>query len=169
MEEIKERATKNKREKTIAFVYVCVFFVVTTVICCVSLVYYQSSDNIKDEKTFAISKMDRIRSYQDMQSQEMKMIDSLYNLIKVFNPDVNASYVESDIKFYITDLKNTYNKNSHDGRYKIFLQVSNFYNMWFNDKMKLWAKRKNIGTFKQKLEECEIGLQKKIEELKSSK
>lgn len=169
MEESKERATKNNREKTIAFVYVCVFFVVTTVICCISLVYYQSSENIKGQKTFAISKMDRIRSYQDIQNKEMTVIDSLYNQIKGFNPEINASYEESDIKFYLNDLKSIYSKNSHDGRYKIFFQISNFYSMWFDDKKELWSKQKNINTFKKNLEDCEIGLQKKIDELKSSK
>lgn len=122
MDVSKERATKNNREKTIAFVYVCIFFVLTTIICCVSLVYYQSSDNIKAQKVFAISKMDRIRSYQDIQNKERIVVDSLYNQIKGFNPEINASYEESDIKFYLNDLKGIYSKNSHDGRYKIFFQ-----------------------------------------------
>lgn len=169
MKPTKERATKNQREKVIAFIYVSLFFLITTVGCCILLTYYQSSGNIRNQKTFAISKMDRIRSYQTMQSKQITIIDSLYNQIKDFNPEVNASYEESDIKFYLNDIKGIYNQNSHDGRYKIFLQISNFYGMWFDDKKELWSKRKNINTFRKNLEDCEIGLQKKLDELKSSK
>lgn len=165
----KERTTKNRREKVIAFVYVCLFFIITTTICCVLLVYYQSSGNIESQKTFAIAKMDRIRGYQAVQSRQLVVVDSLYNQIRDFNPEINASYEESDIKFYLNDIKNIYNRNAHDGRYKIFLQISNFYGMWFDDKKELWSKQKNIIAFKKNLEDCEIGLQKKLEELKSTK
>lgn len=169
MEPTKEKVTKNRRERTIAFVYVCLFFTVTTAICCALLSYYQSSGNIHSRKTFAISKMDRIRSYQTIQSRQLVVVDSLYNQIRDFNPAVNASYEESDIKFYLNDLKGLYNRNSHDGRYKIFLQVSNFYGMWFDDRKELWSKQKNIKVFKKNLEECETGLRKKSDELRNTK
>lgn len=165
MESNKERVTKNQHEKARAFVYVCLLFAFTTAICCILLVHYQGSDDNKSRKTFAISKMERIRSYQAIQGKQITVIDSLYNQIRQFNPEVNASYEESDIKFYLNDLKALYNKNSHDGRYKIFLQVSNFYGMWFDDKKELWSKQKNIKSFKKNLEDCEIGLQKKLDEL----
>lgn len=168
MEPIKEKVTKNRRERVIAFVYVCLFFIVTTTICCILLSYTQSSDNL-GRKTFAIAKMDRIRSYQAIQSKQFVVVDSLYHQIRDFNPGINASYEESDIKFYLNDLKSLYNRNSHDGRYKIFLQISNFYGMWFTDRKELWSKQTNIKTFKKNLEDCETGLHKRIDELKNTK
>ena len=165
----KERVTHNRREKTIAFVYVCLFFTVTTVVCCGLLVYYHSQGSIKSQKTFAFSKMDRIRSYQTIQGKQLIVVDSLYNRIRDFNPEVNASYVESDIKLYLNDLKGIYNRNSHDGRYKIFLQISDFYGMWFNDRKELWSKQTNIKAFKENLEDCKSDLKKKIDELKNTK
>lgn len=168
MELIKGKVTKNRREKVIAFVYVCLFFTVTTAICCALLSYYQSSGNIGSRKTFAISKMDRIHSYQSIQSKQLVVVDSLYNQIRDFNPGVNASYAEGDIKFYLNDLKGLYNRNSHDSRYKIFLQISNFYGMWFDDRKEMWSKQKNVKAFKKNLEECETGLRRKSDELRNT-
>ncbi len=165
----RKKQTKNQRERVIGFVYVSLLFAVTTGLCCFCLFYYSSDDKTMAQKEFAIAKMDRIRDFQDMQSDEMVIIDSIYNKIKAFNPGINASYEENDIKFYLNDIKSIYDKNSYDGRYKIFNQVSNFYSMWFDDKKELWSKQQNIITFKKNLEDCEIGLQKKKEELKNTK
>lgn len=169
MAENQTKNTRNTRERIMGFIYVSLLFLGTTTICCMCLFYYNSNQKMMTQKEFAIAKMDRIRSFQDIQSNEMVIVDSIYKKIKAFNPSVNASYEENDIKFYLNDLKNIYEKNSYDGRYKIFAQVSNFYSMWFDDKKELWTKKQNIGTFRKNLENCEIGLQKKTDELKNIK
>jgi len=164
-----KKSTRNRREQIIGFIYVSLMFIVTTVICCMCMFYYRSDDKSTARKEFAISKMERIRSFQDMQSEEMVIIDSIYSKIAAFNPGLNASYEENDIKYYLNDLKRIYEKNSYDGRYKIFQQTSGFYSKWFDDRKELWSKQQNIANFRKNLEQCEIGLQKKKEELKSTK
>lgn len=164
----KTKNTKNDREKAIGFVYVTVLFSLATIACCLCLFYY-STNKTSTRKEFVIAKMDRIREFQTIQSDRMLIVDSIYNKITEYNPGVNASYEENDIKFYLNDIKQLYEDNSYDGRYKIFFQVSDFYNMWFADKKELWSKKQNIVKFKKNLEECEIGLEKKLEELKSTK
>lgn len=164
-----KKSTKNRREQTIGFVYVSLLFAITTAICCICLFYYSSDEKTTSRKEFAISKMDRIRSFQQIQNEEMLIIDSIYNKIKDFNPGINASYEENDIKYYLNDLKSIYEKNSHDGRYKIFYQVGSFYSMWFDDKKELWSKNQNIINFRKNLEQCELGLERKKDELKSTK
>lgn len=165
--EHEKKHTKNKREKTMGLLYVLFFFSVTSFACCWSLRYY--SDNKSDtRKEFVIAKMDRIRAFQEEQSRQIVIVDSIYNKIKEFNPGVNASYEENDIKFYLNDIKKLYEEKSYDGRYRIFNQVSNFYNMWFADKKELWSKQQNIDKFKKNLEDCQIGLQKKTDELKNT-
>ncbi|NDV70013.1 type VI secretion system transmembrane protein TssO [Dysgonomonas sp. 25] len=165
----KKKSTQNRREKIIGFVYVSLMFIVTTAICCMCMFYYRSDDKSTARKEFAISKMERIRSFQDIQSEEMVIIDSIYQKIIAFNPGINASYEENDIKYYLNDLKRIYEKNSHDGRYKIFQQTSGFYSKWFDDRKELWSKQQNIANFRKNLEQCEIGLQKKKEDLKNTK
>lgn len=164
----KIKNTKNKRERTIGFVYVSILFLVATVACCICLFYY-TDNKANTRKEFVIAKMDRIREFQHIQNEQILIIDSIYNRVRTFDPGINASYEENDIKFYLNDIKKLYDNNSYDGRYKIFNQTSNFYNMWFSDRKELWSKRQNIIRFKKNLEECEIGLQKKMDELKTTK
>lgn len=158
---------RSQRDKVVGFLYVSFLFLVATVACCLLLHYYS---NNKDEtrKEFVIAKMDRIREFQNIQNQEMVIIDSIYNKIKIFSPGINASYEENDIKFYLNDIKKFYEENRLDTRYKIFQQMPTFYNMWFADKKELWSKRHNIENFSKNLESCQIGLQKKMDELKNT-
>ena len=166
--EQKEKVTKNNREKTTGFIYVSLLFLAGTFICCWCLFYYADTKS-ETRKEFVIAKMDRIRTFQNKQDDQMIIVDSIYNKIKDFNPGINASYEENDIKFYLIDIKKLYDDNSYDGRYKIFSQVSNFYDMWFADKKELWSKQQNIVRFGKNLEDCQIGLEKKKDELKNSK
>lgn len=166
MEQIKN--TRNPRERVIGFIYVTVLFLVATLACCFCLFYY-SDGKTSTRKEFVISKMDRIREFQTLQNKQVQVIDSIYRKIKTFEPGVNASYEESDIKFYLNDIRRQYDNNNYDSRYKIFYQLPSFYNMWFADRKELWSKQQNIIRFRKNLEECEIGLQKKTDELKNRK
>ena len=167
MEKINRRS-KNKREKTIALVYVSLIFFVVTFAACWSLFYY-TDNKAETRKEFVIAKMDRIREFQSVQNEQIVIVDSMYNKIREFDPKISASYEENDIKYYLTDIKRLYEDNNVDGRYKIFYQTSNFYNMWFADRKELWSKQQNMTQFKIKLEECQIGLDKKKNELKTVK
>lgn len=168
MEKIKNRITKNNREKTIALVYVSLLFFGVTCAACWCLFYYTDT-KAETRKEFVIAKMDRIRKFQQTQDKQMVIVDSIYDKIKNFDPGINASYEENDIKFYLNDLKKLYEDNNIDGRYKVFQQTSNFYNMWFSDRKELWSKQQNIVRFKKNLEECQIGLEKKKNELQTKK
>ncbi|NDV65224.1 type VI secretion system transmembrane protein TssO [Bacteroides sp. 224] len=165
---MEKKNTRNRREKIIGFIYVSVLFITATLACCFFLFYY-SEGKTGTRKEFVISKMDRIREFQALQSQQLIVVDSIYRKIKAFDPGVNASYEESDIKFYLNDIRRLYDDHNYDGRYKIFNQLPNFYNMWFADRKEYWSKQQNIIRFRRNLEECEIGLQKKNDELKNRK
>ncbi|MDR1502894.1 MAG: type VI secretion system transmembrane protein TssO [Prevotella sp.] len=166
--EQRTKVTRNKREKTIGFVYVTLLFVGATFISCWCLFYYTDTKS-ETRKEFVIAKMDRIRAFQNVQEGQMLIVDSIYNKIKTFDPGINASYEENDIKFYLNDIKKLHDDNSYDGRYKIFAQISNYYNMWFADRKELWSRQQNIIHFRKNLEDCQIGLDKKMDELKNTK
>lgn len=168
METNTSKQTRNTKERTIGFIYVSLLFTVTTAVCCLCLFYYNFADKNQAKKEFAITKMDRIRAFQSLQNDKIVIVDSIYNKISTFNPGISASYEENDIKFYLNEIKDIYDKNSYDSRYKIFAQVSSLYNMWFADKKEVWTKQQNISVFTKNLEACEIGLQKKKEELKTT-
>lgn len=117
------------------------------------------------EKALVIKKMERIHHYQDIQKRQTVVCDSVFIKIKNYNPGINASYEENDIKFLINDIKIGYVDNIWDNRYKAFLHVSDLYEMLLIDKKKIWSIGQNITNFKQNLQECEIGLEQKNEEL----
>ena len=167
--EIKINPYVNRREKVIGFIYVLVLFLAITGICSYILMTRETGLQTRSRKEVTIRKMDRLRDFRQIQSAQVPVIDSLYNRITEFSPAVNASYEENDIKFLIQSLDNQYERNSWDKRYRVFKHVSSFYHMWFTDKKELWSKQENISRFRKNLEECEIGLEKKKEELKRTK
>jgi len=157
--------TMNQKEKIMGFVYVLILFLSLTFICCFLLYYYNADFRVFSQKNFVISKMERIQQFQDDQNHAMPIVDSLYNKISRYNPSINAVYEENDIYFMVNDLKAIYEKQNWDTRYKSFLHISDFYTMWFTDKKDLWTKTEDIGKLRKNLEECEIGLTNKRNEL----
>lgn len=159
--------TSSSREKNIAFFYVLILFVVTTTVCCTLLFRYNANFTVFTQKDFVVQKMERIQNFRHIQVQQAMPLDSLKNKITSFNPGVIALYEESDIKYLINEYKDIYERAHLDNRYKMFQHVAIFYEMWFTDKKELWSKRDNVMNFKKNLEECEIGLQNKKEDLRS--
>lgn len=161
------RNNLNKREVFMGHAYVFLFFIITTVICCISIFMWNSDFSMFEQKEFVKVKMNRIKDYQQEQADHQVSVDSLFRKIEKFEPGVYAQYEEDDIRYLINNLKNTYEKNNWDKRYKLFMHIADFYDMWLSDKKHLWSIQQNIITFKANLEECEIGLQKKLEDLRS--
>jgi len=160
-----KKNTKNQKEKTVGFIYVAALFLLTTVISCFCLYFFSPDSKIISRKEAIIAKMDRIKGFQILQSHEVAAIDSVYNKIKGYNPSISASYEENDIKYYLNNIRNIYNQNVYDNRYKVLYQIAGFYEMWFADRKELWSKKQNIDKFKKDLESCQLGLQNKINEL----
>ena len=120
-----------------------------------------------EQKEFVKIKMNRIKDFQQEQAESQLPVDSLFRKIETFEPGVYAQYEEDDIHYLINNLRNTYERNSWDKRYKLFMHIADFYAMWLSDRKQLWSIGQNISLFKANLEECEIGLQKKEEDLRS--
>lgn len=120
---------------------------------------------LSSHKNIIVKKYERQQAFRKQQEDYRAACDSLYLRIEQFEPGVNASFEENDIKFLINDLKNVYEQNAWDKRYKVFFHIASYYEMWFADKKILWSKKSNIHTFSNNLELCEMGLTKKEEKL----
>lgn len=105
--------------------------------------------------------MERVKEFRNMQKQAMVTVNTIHDRINAFDPGVNAVYEEDNIKYMIRELKNVYEKNPLDTRYKTFLHLADFYYMWFVDKKTLKSKEMNVHQFRKDLQECELGLQNK--------
>lgn len=161
------KKTLNKREVIMGHAYVFLFFFLTTAVCCLAIFMWNTDFRMFEQKEFVKIKMNRIREYQQAQEDFQMPVDSLFRKIEHFEPGVYAQYEEDDIHYLINNLRNAYERNSWDKRYKLFMHIADFYDMWLADKKQLWSIQQNIVLFKANLEECEIGLQKKIEDLRS--
>ena len=161
------RKTMNKREIFMGHAYVFLFFFLTTVACCLVIFMWNSDFKMFEQKEFVKIKMNRIKDFQQEQAESQLPVDSLFRKIETFEPGVYAQYEEDDIHYLINNLRNTYERNSWDKRYKRFMHIADFYAMWLSDRKQLWSIGQNISLFKANLEECEIGLQKKEEDLRS--
>lgn len=157
----------NRNERTIGLIYVFLMFAIVMGFCTYFLLEQNKDLNVFAQKIITVKKMKRMKDYQSMQIKNAIPCDSLYARINNFNPGVQASYEESDIRFLINDLRSIYSQNSWDRKLKIFAQIANFYDAWLIDKKELWSKKENILSFKTNLEECEIGIEKKNETIKS--
>jgi len=157
----------NRREVVIGRTYVFIFFFVTTVVCCLAIFLWNSDFKVFEQKEYIKVKMSRIREFQKDQSDYQMITDSIFRKIKMFEPGIHAQYEEDEINYLINNMRNVYEHNSWDKRYKVFMHVADFYDIWLVDKKQLWSIRQNINMFKSNLEECEIGLQKKMDDLRA--
>lgn len=157
----------NKRERIIGFIYVFILFSIITAAGCWLLLSGNKDIKLWNQKDIAIRKMESQKDFQQCQADVASSCDTLYARILRFSPGVHASYEENDIRFVVNDLKTSYLNHKWDVRYKVFEQVSDFYDIWLTDKKELWSRMQNVTLFKTNLEACEIGLQKKNEALKT--
>ena len=165
--ENEKRKEMNNREVLWGRIYVFVLFFLTSLACCLSIFLWNTDFRLFEQKEYVKVKMDRIRNFRQEQQGHKMVIDSLYHKISGFHPGIHAQYEEEDVDYLINNLRNVYEQNNGDKRYKVFLHVADFYEMWMNDKKQLWSIRQNIDMFKANLEECEIGLQKKMDKLQN--
>jgi len=70
--------------------------------------------------------MNRIKDFQQEQAESQMPVDSLFRKIEAFQPGVYAQYEEDDIHYLINNLRNTYERNSWDKRYKLFMHIADF-------------------------------------------
>lgn len=120
------RKTLNKREILMGHAYVFLFFFLTTVACCLAIFMWNSDFRMFEQKEFVKIKMNRIKDFQQEQAESQMPVDSLFRKIEAFQPGVYAQYEEDDIHYLINNLRNTYERNSWDKRYKLFMPYRRF-------------------------------------------
>jgi len=164
-----EESTMNRKEKIMGFIYVLILFLSISAVCCIAIFLYNSNYGAITQKEFFVSKMKRTGEFRSDQKRSEAVMDLLRNKIAEHNPGVHAVYEEDNIKFLVSDLKEMYEKNSLDTRYRSFLHIADFYYMWYADKRTLWTLNTNIAVFTRNLEECQLGLANKKDDFSKLK
>lgn len=157
----------NRRERIGGYIYVILFFILGGGGCSWLLVSQSDIRQIFSRKDIVGAKMERQQNFRREQEQAAVECDIIVEGIMRYDPGVNAVYEKNDIQFMINELKKNHDQNRLDKRYMVYLHSGDFYQMWFNDKQYLWSLQSNLTYLKQNLEECELGLEKKQDEIKN--
>lgn len=148
------------RDQLSGMACVATIFTLCTGICLAGLLGSSPIRTIS-HKDIVLKKLERQQILRETSACYQPLCDSLYEHIERFNPAVNISFEENDIKALIHELKSLYEQNAQDSRYKVFYHVAVFYEMWFADKQILWSKKSNLEKFSRNLEQCEMRLAKR--------
>lgn len=158
----------NRRERIGGMIYVILFFIIGAAGCGWLLVSQSDIRQVFSRKDVVDAKMARQQNFRREQGQAAADGDLIVERIRSYDPGVNAVYEKNDIQFLINEMKRGYDQNRTDKRYMVYLHSADFYQMWFNDKQYLWSLRTNLVNLRQNLEECELGLEKKQNELRNN-
>lgn len=157
----------NHRERLGGIISVLLFFILGAGIGSVLLIKGSDIGQVFSRKDHVSLKMKRRQDFRREQEQSLVICKRLEDQIAAYNPGINAAYEKNDIQFMINELNKKYEQNRTDKRYMVYLHLGEFYQMWFNDRQHLWSLNSNLAYIRRNLEECELGLGKKKEELRN--
>ncbi len=157
----------NRRERIGGLIYVLLFFIIGAGSCAWLLVSQSDVAQIFSRKDLVGAKMKRQQDFHRDQERIAADCDLIVEAISSFDPGITAVYEKNDIQFMINELKKNYDRNHLDKRYMVYLHLADFYQMWFNDRQDLWRLHTNLVNIRQNLDECELGLEKKQDKLKT--
>lgn len=157
----------NRGERIGGLIYVLLFFITGTALCCWLLLSQNDMAHIFSRKNLVNTKMMRQNDFKHEQQSSLDNCKFIVEKINAYDPGVNAVYEKNDIQFMINELRKKSERNRSDRRYMVYTHLGDFYQMWFNDKQYLWSLQSNIDYLKKNLEDCELGLNKKKEEIKN--
>jgi hypothetical protein len=155
-----------RRERIGGAIYVLIFFLAGVALSAWLLLSEDDVSQVFLRKDAIEMKMRRQQNFNDLQEEASSVCDLLAQNILKYDPGVNAVYEKNDIQYMINDLRGLYEEHMSDKRYMVFLHMSDFYQMWFNDREYLWSLNANKVYLKGNLEECELGLEKKNDKLR---
>ncbi|NAW50013.1 hypothetical protein GNY06_00930 [Elizabethkingia argentiflava] len=94
------------------------------------------------------------------------LLSASYKKISILKQETPQPFAENDIKNSINEVANCFeNINIYDTRKEGYLQIAQFYKMYFEDKKIAAKKAENIKLFQKEFEECSIGFKDKEQQL----
>jgi hypothetical protein len=148
----------SSEEKELQFAYLIGLWLIFTILFIVICFSGYSNAEIRGAK-IVMEDISETNNLQNEQLLNIKHIDSLSQLLTMFNPENKQSYLESSIIFELNELKKLYEKKQHDASYSIFMKTHNLYSMLYYDKKAAWNTINNTTFLNKNLSDCEIGFQ----------
>ena len=159
----------SRNERIGGVIYVLLFFIMGVGLCSWLLVSQNDIGHVFSRKDAVNAKMKRQQDFRREQENSMESCNIIVERIYTYNPGINAVYEKNDIQLIINEFRKNYEYHRMDKRYMAYLHLSDFYQVLFNDKQYLWSLRSNLQYVKNNLEECELGLRRRREELRNNR
>ncbi|WP_345949717.1 type VI secretion system TssO [Mucilaginibacter sp. PAMB04274] len=143
---------KERREKFLFFLGIFLF---TAAILCTALFYNRGNASDISKSDFS-KRLQEEDYFEAAVTQALPAIDTTYGRIVKFNPNVQAVFLENDIKNAITAIRSYYNSRPYDNRYKCFIYASKIQENLFYDKRELKGNYNDIAHINKLLDECKL-------------
>lgn len=143
---------KEKREKFLFFL--CLFVFTAAVLC--TAIFYNYADSSDISKADFAKRLQEEDRFESVCADAEPTIDTSYARIVKFNPNVQALFLENDIKNSIAAIRSFYNARSYDNRYKFFVYASKIQENLFYDKSELRGNYNDINRLNKLSEDCKL-------------
>lgn len=129
-------------------------FSVATMLLGFGLFYQVDSKQVVGKEKF-VQELAENAGFETLIENQRANIDSAYKHIVNYNTNVNAIFLEHDIQYALEDIKGNYQRQTADGRYKLFYHVYTLYNTLFFNRRELSGNSSDIERLKKNLEDCQ--------------
>ncbi|WP_462267413.1 type VI secretion system transmembrane protein TssO [Mucilaginibacter sp.] len=143
---------KERRER---FLFFLGLFLLTAGVLCTALFYNYNAGLSVSKKEYA-QRIEGEEQFEAVVAEAQPAIDTTYAHIVKFNPNVQALFLENDIKNSLGAIKSYYNRKPYDNRYKCFIYASKLYDNLFYDRRELRGNYNDISHINKLLDDCKL-------------
>lgn len=162
---MKISTTFSPREKRYQFLYLV--GILTVIVSVFTLVIYQKfHTSLSEGNVLETQMLEQRNKFNQQQAVVEPVLESAYRKINILKDESLQPFAENDIKNSINDIANSFsNAAIYDTRKEGYLQIAEFYKMYFEDKKIAAKKSENIKLFEKQFEECSIGFNNREQQL----
>lgn len=143
---------KERREQFLFFIAIFLF---TITLLSFGLFHDYGNGRTISKEDLA-EKLSQNLEFEDLVQDQRSNIDTTYRDVLKFDPGVQATFLENDIKNSLASIKANYQRRSSDPRYKTFLQISELYYDLFYNRRELKGNKGDFDTITKSLEDCKL-------------
>lgn len=162
---MERKSTLSAREKRYQFIYLMGMTLFAILL--FGLINVRNFDSpFSGTDMLEIQMLAQKNRFAHQQHMVAPLLESSYKKISSLKYEMPQAFAENDIKNSINAVANSFeNVNIFDTRKEGYLQIAQFYKMYFEDKKIAAKKVENITLFQKQFEECSIGFKDKEEQL----
>ncbi|HZH72127.1 MAG TPA: type VI secretion system transmembrane protein TssO [Mariniphaga sp.] len=162
---MKTYTSLSSREKQYQFVYLLGMLILAIVLFC-TIFLRRFESPFSESNTLETQMLEQKNKFAQQQSLVAPLLETSYRKISILQLETPQPFAENDIKNSINDVANSFeNTTIYDTRKEGYLQIAQFYKMYFEDKKIAAKKAENITLFEKQFEECSIGFKDKEQQL----